>query len=60
VRRFPLAGLLALVRELRHARSAHDAADVALAEALGCDLPTADARLAAAPGPRCVVRVVRT
>jgi predicted nucleic acid-binding protein len=55
-----MAGLLALVRELRHARSAHDAADVALAEALGCDLPTADARLAAAPGPRCVVRVVRT
>jgi predicted nucleic acid-binding protein len=32
---------------------------VALAEALGCELVTADRRLAGAPGPGCPITVVR-
>ena len=39
--------------------TAYDAAYVALAEELGCELLTADARLAQAPGPRCAIRVLR-
>jgi predicted nucleic acid-binding protein len=39
--------------------TAYDAVYVALAESLGCALVTADARLAAAHGPRCAVVVVR-
>ena len=35
-----------------------DACYVALAEAIGCPLLTADQRLAAAPGPRCPIEVV--
>jgi predicted nucleic acid-binding protein len=35
----------------------YDAVYVALAEALGCELVTADARLAKAAGPRCAIRV---
>jgi predicted nucleic acid-binding protein len=37
-----------------------DAAYIGLAEALDCDLVTADARLAKAPGPRCQFRIVRS
>jgi predicted nucleic acid-binding protein len=52
-------GLLDRVWELRDNLTAYDANYVALAEALGCGLVTADARLAAAPGPRCSITVVR-
>ncbi|MGQ0632728.1 MAG: type II toxin-antitoxin system VapC family toxin [Sporichthyaceae bacterium] len=41
--------------QLRHNLTAYDAAYVALAEARGCALVTADARLAGAPGLRCEV-----
>ncbi|GAA1468434.1 type II toxin-antitoxin system VapC family toxin [Nocardiopsis exhalans] len=47
------------VWELRNNLTAYDAAYVALAEALDCALVTGDARLAAAPGLRCEVRVIR-
>lgn len=59
MRRFPVVGFLERVWELRDNLTAYDAAYVALAEALGCDLLTGDARLAGAPGLRCPVRVVR-
>jgi predicted nucleic acid-binding protein len=36
----------------------YDASYVALAEMLGCDLVTADRRLADATGPRCAIRVL--
>jgi predicted nucleic acid-binding protein len=39
--------------------AAHDAAYVALAELLDCELLTADQRLAHATGPRCTIRLVR-
>lgn len=57
--RYATRGLLPRVWELRDNLSAYDATYVALAEALSCDLVTADARLAAAPGPSCAVSVVR-
>ena len=44
--------------ELRSNVTPYDAAYVALAEALRCELVTADARLAAAPGLRCDTRLV--
>ncbi len=44
--------------ELRENLSAYDAGYVALAEALGCPLLTADARLGRAPGLRCPVTLV--
>jgi predicted nucleic acid-binding protein len=59
VRRFPAVGLLPRIWELRVNLSAYDATYVALSEALGCDLVTADARLAQAPGPTCPITVVR-
>jgi predicted nucleic acid-binding protein len=54
-----MVGLLPRIWDLREHVSAHDAAYVARAEALGCDLVTADARLASAPGPTCPITVVR-
>lgn len=57
--RVSVTGLLGRLWELRANVSAYDATYVALAEALECALVTADARLAAAPGPRCPVTVVR-
>ena len=51
--RYPHVALLPRVWELRHDLPPYDAAYVALAEALGAVLVTADARLAAAPGPTC-------
>jgi predicted nucleic acid-binding protein len=44
--------------ELRQNVSVYDAAYIALAEALGIALLTADARLSRAPGVRCPVEVV--
>jgi len=44
--------------ELRDNVSFYDALYVALAESLDAPLVTVDARLAQAPGPRCVVEVV--
>ena len=58
VERFPLLGLVPRMWALRDNVSAYDAAFVALAEALDCPLLTADARLAAAPGPDCPVTVL--
>lgn len=59
VRRFGSVGLLSRVWELRDNLTAYDATYVALAESLACDLVTADARLAQAPGPTCPITVVR-
>ena len=56
--RHPVAGLLDHVWELRANVSAYDASYLALAEALGCGLLTADARLGRAPGLRCPVTVI--
>jgi predicted nucleic acid-binding protein len=50
--------LLARAWELRDAVRGCDAMYVALAEALGANLLTTDARLAAATGPRCVIEVL--
>ncbi len=58
VHRFPTIGLFERIWELRHNVSAYEAAYVALAEALGCHLVTADQRLAAAAGPRCTIEIV--
>jgi len=44
--------------ELRANVTAYDAAYVGLAEALECELVTADRRLQGAPGVRCEVRLV--
>lgn len=59
VRRFGVVGLLHRIWELRENVTAYDASYVALAEALGCGLVTADARLAQAPGPTCAITIVR-
>lgn len=59
VRRFAGVGLLARIWQLRDNLTAYDATYVALAEALGHRLLTADARLANAPGPTCTIIVVR-
>jgi predicted nucleic acid-binding protein len=50
--------LVARCWELRANLTVYDAAYVALAEALGVVLVTADSRLAGASGPRCLVEVV--
>ena len=59
MRRFAAVGLLGRIWDLRDNLTAYDATHVALAEALACDLLTADARLAQAPGPTCPITVVR-
>jgi predicted nucleic acid-binding protein len=56
--RHPVHPLLPRIWQLRDNVSAYDATYVALAEALGCTLLTADARLARAPGPACPLTVV--
>ncbi|WP_295701881.1 hypothetical protein [Lapillicoccus sp.] len=54
----PHLPFLARCWELRTNLTADDAAYVALAEALDVSLPSADARLARAPGPRCPVELL--
>jgi predicted nucleic acid-binding protein len=56
--RYPGLPLLRRVFELRANLTAYDAAYVALAEALGCELITADGRLAGAPGLGCPIKVL--
>lgn len=51
-------GLLTRCLELGDNLTAYDAAYVALAEALGCALLTADRGLAAAPGARCEIELL--
>jgi predicted nucleic acid-binding protein len=59
IERIAVAGLLDRVWELRDNLTAYDATYIAVAEALGCALLTADGRLASAPGPECPITVVR-
>lgn len=56
--RHPGLPLMPRAFELRSNVNPYDAAYIGLAEALGCPLLTGDARLAAAPGPRCEVRLL--
>ena len=56
--RYPAAGLLHRIWQLRDNVSAYDATYVALAEQLGCDLLTADTRLGRAPGIRCAITIL--
>lgn len=58
--RVPIVGLLERIWELRENLTAYDATYVAVAEALGVPLVTADARLARAPGSTCPITVVRS
>ena len=58
VTRHPVHPLLERVWALRDSVSGYDAGYLALSEALGCALLTADARLSRAPGIRCPITVV--
>jgi len=60
LRRHPSRALWPRAWELRSSLSAYDTLYVALAEQLDAPLLTADARLARAPGLRCVVEVAWT
>jgi predicted nucleic acid-binding protein len=55
---YPFETFVERVWELRNNLSVYDAWYVALAEWLETDLVTADAKLAAAPGPTCVIRLL--
>ena len=57
--RHPARRFLARSYELRANVTSYDALYIALAEALRCVLVTGDARLAAAPGPICEVRIIQ-
>jgi predicted nucleic acid-binding protein len=59
VERYPALRFMRRACELRANVTAYDACYVALAEILGCELLTADERLAKAPGPSCAIRVLR-
>ena len=56
--RYPVLPFLRRAYELRANVTAYDAAYVALAETLGCELWTGDRRLASAHGPHCPIRVL--
>ncbi len=58
LRRAPHLPLLARIWELRASLSVYDAAYVALAEALGAPLLTADKRIARAHGVRCELDLI--
>ena len=55
---YPSAPLLLRCWRLRDNLTAYNACYVALAEALGCSLLTADARLSRAPGTRCPIEMI--
>jgi len=57
--RFPVAAFMRRAFELSADVTAYDATYVALAEALVCPLVTGDTHLAAAPGLRCEVEILR-
>ena len=59
LRRAPHHGLLKRCWQLRENVTVYDAAYIALAEALGAALLTADRRLDGVPGVRCAIEVVR-
>jgi predicted nucleic acid-binding protein len=56
--RYPALRFMRRAYELRANVTVYDSAYVALAEALSCELLTADQRLANASGPRCTIRVL--
>ena len=58
VQHYPTKGLIRRALELKANVTPYDGVYVALAEALSADLVTADRKLAAAPGPRCVIRTL--
>ncbi|MCL1588109.1 MAG: type II toxin-antitoxin system VapC family toxin [Actinomycetia bacterium] len=58
--RHPALPFLIRTYQLRDNLTPYDALYVALAEALGCPLITADVGLATAPGPRCEIRLLQT
>jgi predicted nucleic acid-binding protein len=57
--RYPHTALLSRIWELRANLTAYDAAYIALAEGLDSPLVTCDNRVAAAPGVRARVEVIR-
>lgn len=57
--RYPARGFMRRAYELRANVTVYDSVYVALAEALSCELLTADQRLANASGPQCAIRVLR-
>ena len=56
--RYPALPLTRRAFELRANVTAYDAAYIALAELLGCELLTGDRRLAGAPGTSCSIRLL--
>jgi predicted nucleic acid-binding protein len=58
VDRYPTLPLMRRAYELRANVTTYDAAYVALAEVLDCELLTSDHRLANASGPRCKIRLL--
>jgi predicted nucleic acid-binding protein len=58
--RYPAVPFMSRVFQLCSNVTPYDAVYVALAEELGCALLTSDIRLAAATGPRCEMRVLRS
>jgi predicted nucleic acid-binding protein len=59
LRRMPHAGLLPRIWDLRDKLAVYDAAYVALAEAIGVPLLTADRAIARTPGLACEVELIR-
>lgn len=58
IQRYPTLPLVRRAYELRANVSSYDAAYVALAEALNCELLTADRKLSNATGPRCPIQLL--